>query len=144
MMGENISKYHNVKLVNPKETAVFVALDMGYTEKEIFCCYEPGMNAASLVQSLYEFDKSLTEATIALKQKCVLENKELQNETERQAFVEETTLLYVKTLCVICMKRERCEIALPCGHFEVCSKCCKDTCILCHCPVDEYKRIYMI
>ena len=101
------------------------------------------MNAATLVENLYELDKTLTETIVAFKLKCCLDKKrEEQNEAKR-ALMEETKLLHARTLCIICGIRKRTELALPCTHLKVCVLCRTETCALRRLPVNEYIHVYM-
>ena len=136
---ESRNKYDNMSLVNPKEIPVLIALDLGYSEQEIFCCYEADMNAATSVERLCDFDTTLTDVIVAFKKKRPEKKRPDKDET-RSLLMIETKQLYVKTMCIACFSCEKSQLALP--HFLVCENCRKETCIVCHMPVDEYKHIY--
>ena len=143
-MGSENSKrnpYAHVTLVNPKELPVLIALDLGYSEQEIYCCYEPNISGFTLVERLCDFDTTLTETIVAFKQKTDLQ---LKKDKTYELLLNETKELYLQTLCVVCLKRKRNRAALPCGDLQVCENCCTDICILCQSPVDEYKHVYML
>ena len=145
IMGADSSKpspYAHVTLVNPKELPVLIALDLGYSEEEIYCCYEPGMSGVSLVETLCDFDTTLTDTIVLAKRKSALENTRPEKRKAYEELLHETKQLYFKTLCAACLKRKRNQLALPCCHLLVCEKCCTDVCILCQNHVDDYKHVY--
>ena len=142
-MGSEVSSYPHVTLVNPKETSVLTALDLGYSEQEIYCCYEPGISGATLMERLCDFDTALTDSIVALKQKCTLEKTKLEKDAAYRLLLEETKRLYIKTICIVCTKRKRTELSLPCGHLQVCKACRSETCPLCLQHVDEYKHVFL-
>ena len=53
--------------------------------------------------------------------------------------------------CVICLTREVCVIALPCGHISTCVKCCRESrplqgqadCAVCRKKVTKYQRTFI-
>ena len=141
-MRLEVSSYPHVTLLYPKETSVLTALDLGYSEQEIYCCYEPGISGATLMERLCDFDTTLTDSIVALKQKCALEKAKSEKDAAYRALLEETKRLYIQTMCTICTVRKRTELCLPCGHLQVCNMCRSETCHVCFQHVDEYKHVF--
>ena len=142
-MGSEVSSYSDVTLVDPKETSVLTALDLGYSEQEIYCCYEPGISGTTLMERLCDFDTTLTDSIVAFKQKCTLEKTKSEKNAAYRTLLEETKQLYMKTICIICTKRKRTELSLPCSHLQVCKMCRSETCPLCLQYVDEYIQVFL-
>ena len=109
-MGADVSRDDNVSLVNPKEVPVLIALDLGYSEQEIFCCYEADMNAATSVERLCDFDTTLTDVIVAFKKKRPEKKRPDKDET-RSLLMIETKQLYVKAMRIARFNRKRSQLA---------------------------------
>ena len=143
-MGAQASSdaYKDITLVNPKELPVLIALDLGYSEKEIYCCYEPNISAVTLVERLCDFDTALTDSIVEFKQQCALAKLNKEKEDSFKKLYEETQLLYTNTLCLNCFRNKRSKVAIPCGHLKVCGQCKSTYCITCDQLVSDYVQVF--
>ena len=118
-----------------------IARELGYADSIIDMAFRHQnsfINAGELVDYLYLYEDRLTQKVIRL-EKWRQEEKEkklLEEKKKLEKLRYETARLHSQTLCLICGKKQRTLVNLPCAHYCLC-RLCGDFCKIC--PIDECK-----
>ena len=126
----------------PAETQYKVACEFGYPEKLVknFLENKRYKNAGELVDELEEYllkyeeenedDKPATDEDKIASVTFHLEGADtaviINSSTTRHrplSLLEETELLYKKSICLVSRKNRRTVVLLPCGHLAICNPC---------------------
>ena len=128
------------------ETQYTVAREFGYPKKLIkeFMQKRRYPNAGELIEDLEEYllttinerdgadeseedesasdeEKVAAAAAVPMEGTCAVSTK------KPLSLLEETELLYRKSLCMLCRKNKRCFVTLPCSHLTLCRVCLPKT-----------------
>ena len=113
-----------------------VAREFNYSEKAIDFCWEDGISAADLLGKLWDLEFGDETVSFPL-------NRDIESKlVERSKLEEETLHLKFMELCVICLKKDRCVVYLPCGHLLSCENCVQSSCQGCQSTVIDQIRTF--
>ena len=114
------------------KTPCKVAMEFKYDKHLILHCYEDGMSAGDLVSAILDFK----EKNPILKCDCDKEEGERNLDLRHKTFN-----FWKQQQCKQCTERIACFVALPCGHFAICSHCRSTSCIICHMHVTDWIHV---